>query len=183
LLEGKPPQRVSVFGGAWVEESEPEYADAVAFGRRIAHEGAHLVSGGYGGVMAAVSRGAKEAGGVAVGITIEAWSGRVVPNEWLTHPVEARDLFAHLPLMFDADAWVAFSGGAGTLAEIALGWNLVQTRSVEPRPIVLVGDRWGRAIDALRPLLLVRDQSDFDLVRRANSGDEAADLILDLAPR
>jgi uncharacterized protein (TIGR00725 family) len=148
----------------------------------MAGAGIEVVSGGYGGVMAAVSRGAKEAGGVAVGVTIGPWTKRVRPNEWMTHEVVARDLFARLPLMFDSDAWVAFSGGAGTLAEIALGWNLVQTRSVEPRPIVLVGDRWGRALDALRPLLLVRDRSDFDLVRRAGSADEAADLILDLAP-
>lgn len=179
VIRRTPGSRVSVFGGAWVQEREPEYAEARRLGERMARGHVEVVCGGYGGVMAAVCRGAKEAGGVAVGITIAAWSGRVVPNEWMTHQAVARDLFARLPLMFDAEAWVAFSGGAGTLAEVALGWNLVQTRSVQPRPIVLVGDRWGRALEALRPLLLVRDPGDYEAVGTARSADEAADLALE----
>lgn len=175
ILAGRPTPRVAVFGGAWVEEGEREYGEARGFGERLASAGVQVVCGGYGGIMAALCRGAAEAGGVAVGVTIGSWRERVRPNRWMTHEVVAR-----LPLIFDAEAWVAFSGGAGTLAEIALGWNLVQTRSVEARPIVLLGDRWGRALDALRPLLLIREQSDFELVRRAASADEAADLALAL---
>jgi uncharacterized protein (TIGR00730 family) len=178
-----PSTRVAVFGGAWVEEQEAEFADARRFGERLASAATQVICGGYGGIMAAVCQGSAQSGGVAVGVTIGPWTERVRPNQWMTHEVVARDMFARLPLIFDAEAWVAFPGGAGTLAEIALGWNLVQTRSVEPRPIVLIGERWGQALDALRPLLLVRDQSDFDLVRRAHTADEAADLVLELAPR
>lgn len=177
LLERRPGPRVAIFGGAWVEESEPEHEEARRLGALLARRRLEVVSGGYGGVMAAVSRGAAEAGGVAVGVTIEAWSEGLGGNRWLTHEVVARDLFSRLPLIFDAEAWVAFSGGAGTLAEIALGWNLVQTRSVEPRPLLLVGERWRQALDALRPLLLLRDPADFELLRLAEDAESAGEEI------
>ncbi|HYZ11231.1 MAG TPA: hypothetical protein VE962_05000, partial [Actinomycetota bacterium] len=65
-----PPPRVTVFGGAWVREDEPEHAEARQFGRLAAGAGFEVANGGYGGIMAAVSRGAAEAGGTVVGVTI-----------------------------------------------------------------------------------------------------------------
>jgi octanoyl-[GcvH]:protein N-octanoyltransferase len=53
-------------------------------------------------------------------VTISAWDEMGTVNRWLTHEVVARDLFARLPVITDADAWVAFSGGVGTLQEVAL---------------------------------------------------------------
>ena len=126
--------------------------------------------------MAAVSRGAADAGGTVVGVTIGSFSEQVPVNPWLTHEVEARDLFARLPLICDAEAWLAFPGGVGTLAEVALVWNLVQTGSVEPRPLVIVGERWDRALTGFREWLLTEGVH-FDLVRPASSADAALELI------
>jgi uncharacterized protein (TIGR00730 family) len=168
----RPPPRVTVFGGAWIRDDEPEYAEAMRFGQRLAAAGADLVNGGYGGVMAAASRGAMEAGGTVVGVTIGSFTERVPVNPWLTHELEAEDLFARLPLLCDAEAWVAFPGGVGTLSEVALCWNLVQTESVAPRPLVIVGERWDRALRTFRELLLA-EQVHFDLVRPAASADAA----------
>jgi len=176
LLAGDPPpRRAAVFGGAWIEEAEPEYAGAVELGRRAAGAGVHLVCGGYGGIMEAVSRGAAGAGGAAVGVSISAWDGRVTPNRWLTHVVAARDLLARFPLLLDADVWVAFPGGVGTLAEVALGWNLMQM-SVEPRPLLLVGERWRPMLETLRGELIVTDPAHHDLVRICDP-DEAAEIV------
>ena len=177
-----PPRRVAVFGGAWVAEDDPGYAEAAGFARRMAGEGVQVVCGGYGGVMEAVCRGASEAGGIAVGIGVSAWADRVTPNRWASHPADATDLFARLPLICDADAWVAFPGGVGTLAEIALCWNLMQL-SVEPRPLVLVGDRWGRTAEQLRSDLVVVRRSDLELVVHAAAAGEAADLVSRLVGR
>jgi predicted Rossmann-fold nucleotide-binding protein len=127
--------------------------------------------------MAAVSRGAREAGGTVVGVTIAAFSETVAVNPWLTHEVEARDLFARLPLISDAEAWVAFPGGVGTLSEVALCWNLVQTESVSPRPLVIVGERWDRALATFRELLLA-ERAHFDLVRPAATAEAAFEAVL-----
>jgi uncharacterized protein (TIGR00730 family) len=173
-----PPPRVTVFGGAWTREDEPDYMDAVAFGRRMAEARVQVMCGGYAGVMEAVSRGAAEADGVALGVAIEEWEGRVVPNRWLTHRVEARDLLARYPLILDADLWVAFPGGVGTLAEVAVAWNLMQL-SIPPRPLLVVGERWGRLLEALRGDLIITREEDLDLIRLATAEEateEAAAL-------
>lgn len=176
LLGGDPPpRRAAVFGGAWIEESESEYAEAVELGRRAAGAGVHLVCGGYGGIMEAVSRGVAGAGGAAIGISIEAWDGRVTPNPWLTHVVSARDLLARFPLLLDAEVWVAFPGGVGTLAEVALCWNLMQM-SVAPRPLLLVGERWGMLVEAFRRDLIVTEPVHHDLIRVCDV-DEAAEVV------
>jgi len=176
LLEGDPPpRRAAVFGGAWIEEPEPAYAEAVDLGRRAAEAGVHLACGGYGGIMEAVSRGASQAGGVAIGISIAAWDGRVTPNRWLTHVVAARDLLGRFPVLLDADVWVAFPGGVGTLAEVALGWNLMQM-SIEPRPLLLVGERWRPMLETLRAELIVTDPAHHDLVRICEL-DEATEIV------
>jgi uncharacterized protein (TIGR00730 family) len=172
----RPPPRVTVFGGAWIRDDEPEYLEAMRFGLRAAATGADLINGGYGGIMAAVSRGAMEAGGTVVGVTIGSFTERVPVNVWLTHELVAEDLFARLPLLCDAEAWVAFPGGVGTLSEVALCWNLVQTESFEPRPLVIVGERWDRALRTFRELLLA-EQVHFDLVRPAESAEAAFDAV------
>jgi uncharacterized protein (TIGR00730 family) len=170
---------VAVFGGAWIQEAEPEYGEIRRLGRWLADRGVHLVCGGYQGAMAAASRGVSEAGGVAVGVTIGEWEDVVTVNEWLTHELVARDLFARLPVITDADAWVAFPGGVGTLQEVALCWNLVQTELARPRPLLLVGEAWNRQLRLFRELLRVSDRAHFDLVRPVASYD---DLVEALAP-
>jgi uncharacterized protein (TIGR00730 family) len=177
-----PPPRVAVFGGAWITADAPEYGEARRLGRVLAEHGVEVVNGGYQGIMAAVSLGAAEAEDpLVVGITIEPWSKRVPVNQWLTHEVEARDLLARLPLIADADAWVAFPGGVGTLSEVALCWNLVQTESVEPRPLLIVGDRWDRALRMFRELLIAEDVH-FDMVRPASDAGGAWDMLRELVP-
>jgi predicted Rossmann-fold nucleotide-binding protein len=127
--------------------------------------------------MAAACQGVTERGGTAVGVTISAWEDLVEVNRWLTHEVIARDLFARLPVISDAEAWVAFSGGVGTLQEVALCWNLVQTGLAEPRPLVLVGEAWDRQLRLFRELLRVSDPAHFDLVRPAATLEHVLDEI------
>ncbi|HVM10913.1 MAG TPA: LOG family protein, partial [Actinomycetota bacterium] len=91
----------------------------------------------------------------------------------------ARDLFARLPLILDADAWVALPGGAGTLAEVALCWNVLQYDRPVGRPLVLVGDRWRHSFDALREHLVVVDPADHDLVGRVETPAEALGLVME----
>ena len=171
-LDVTPPRRVSVFGGAWVGDGEPEYAEAASFAASCAGAGIEVVTGGYGGVMRAASESAAAAGGTAIGVTVASFSERVSVNASLTHEIEADDVFARFPLICDAEAWVAFPGGVGTLTEIALCWNLVQTGSVSPRPLIIVGERWDRALSVFRELLIA-EHVHFDLVRPVTTGAEA----------
>jgi uncharacterized protein (TIGR00730 family) len=178
-LGERPPPRVTVFGGAWTPEDDADYGSARRFGKGLAAEGVEILCGGYQGIMAAVCRGAADAGviGLTFRVTVAPWGTRATVNEWVDHVVEARDLFARLPVLADADAWVAFPGGAGTLQEVALCWNLVQNGLAEPRPLVVVGDRWGRLVESFRELLVVTDPQDHGLVRHVPGGEEALEVV------
>jgi len=60
-------------------------------------------------------------------------------------------LLERLSIMFDrADGFVAVRGGIGTLSEVTLAWSLLQTRSLAPKPLVLMGADWQAVIDAWR---------------------------------
>ncbi|MFM8828515.1 MAG: LOG family protein, partial [Actinomycetota bacterium] len=107
-------------------------------GRLLGEHGWTVATGGHDGAMAAVSRGAREAGAHVVGVTMPGPQGRS-PNAWVAEERPADDLFARLRMLLDADAWIAVAGGVGTLAEIAVAWNLMQNAHVAVRPLIVVG--------------------------------------------
>jgi uncharacterized protein (TIGR00725 family) len=108
---------VAVVGAS--RASEQDLADAAAVGRGLADAGAVIVCGGGGGVMAAVSRAASEAGGTVIGML--PGLDRREANPWLTHaiPTGLGELRNGL-IVRSAEAVVAVGGAYGTLSEIAL---------------------------------------------------------------
>ncbi|HEX5836549.1 MAG TPA: LOG family protein [Anaerolineales bacterium] len=142
--------RVSVFGGSQPKEGEPAYAEARKLGKLLAERGHMVLTGGYIGTMEAVSRGAQEAGGHVIGVTcedIEAWR-QVKPNSWVMEEVRRKTLIERLhTLIHESDAALALPGGAGTLTEIALMWNLMIVESLHRRPLILVGRGWQSTFD------------------------------------
>ncbi len=125
------------------------WAEAYELGRGLAGAGYTVLSGGYGGSMAAVSRGAAEAGGQAIGVTCAIFDP-LPCNKWLTGEVKAPSLLERLETIIErADGFVAVRGGIGTLSEVTLVWSLLQTRSLNGRPLVLLGAEWRSLVAAL----------------------------------
>lgn len=155
---------------------DAEYEEAHRLGGLLARAGWSVCTGGYDGAMAAVSRGAGEAGGRVIGVTVAGWRARMAPNRWVTEERAADDLLTRVGVLLEGDAWLAVSGGVGTLSEVALAWNLLQTRDVSPRPLVLIGARWRRLLPALRRDLVIGDH-DVALIRLADGPDEAVRLL------
>jgi uncharacterized protein (TIGR00730 family) len=149
--------RVTVFGSARVGPDTDEYQDALRLGGMLAERGDTIVSGGYGGIMEAVSRGAHEVGGQVVGVTVAPWIGRLAPNQFLSEERSAKTLFERLEALIESDALIALPGGAGTLGEVALAWNLRQMELMAAKPIVLVGSRWRGMVDAFRAQLIINE--------------------------
>jgi uncharacterized protein (TIGR00725 family) len=107
---------------------------AAALGEALAEMGAVVICGGMGGVMEAVSRGAKRCGGVVVGVLpgYDRGSGnRFLSIEVPTGLGHARNVL----VAAGGDVLVAFPGSAGTLSEIAIALRL-------GRPVIGVG-AWG----------------------------------------
>jgi len=167
---------VTVFGSSRVLPGEPAYEDARRLGRLLAAAGYGLCTGGYAGVMEAVSRGAVEAGGHAIGVTVTSWAPRVRRNRWVSEEVTMPDLFQRIARLTETDAYVAMPGGLGTLGEVALTWNLFQTDSLPRRPLVLVGPEWRAALECL-PAAVRIEPKDLELVRLVDTVDHVVAAI------
>lgn len=138
-----------------MDETHPVYRDAYDLGRRLAAAGFEVVTGGYEGAMAAVSRGAREAGGTSHGVTLSLFDP-LEPNPWLTAEVRAKLLGERLDRFYDlADAFVVLPGGTGTLLEFAYVWNLAVIGALDRRPIVLLADPWRPVVDFLARRLII----------------------------
>lgn len=116
-------RRVTVFGSSSPLPGTLEYARAYQVGQIVARHGLELVNGGYSGTMEAAARGAREAGGKAIGVTVRTFT-YAPPNAWLTRVIEAPDLFCRLSvLMALGDLYVVLPGSTGTLVELSLAWE------------------------------------------------------------
>ena len=142
--------KVTVFGGAQPKEGTPAYEEAHELGSLLAQRGHAVLTGGYMGTMEAVSRGAHEAGGHVIGVTcieIEEWR-KSKPNPWIKEERRKKTLMDRLTALVEGcDAAIALPGGAGTLTEVSLMWNLMIVESLPRRPLILIGRGWQSTFD------------------------------------
>ncbi len=110
--------RIAVIGGSRPGRQSVE--SAVEVGRLLARAGAIVVCGGLGGVMEAACRGAREEGGLAIGIVPGASPSEA--NPWVDLPIATGLGYTRNALVvMNADAVIAVDGEYGTLSEIAYG--------------------------------------------------------------
>ncbi|OGO08713.1 MAG: hypothetical protein A3K46_01630 [Chloroflexi bacterium RBG_13_60_9] len=177
---------IAVFGAAYLEEGGPAFRTAFSLGAEIARRGWVTASGGYGGTMAAVSRGAAEAGGHTIGVTCETLSraGRRT-NPWIAEEIRCPSVHERLTaLVRMADASVALDGGIGTLAEIAFAAVQIQTGELPPRPLLLAGTVWSVTFQTFfRAASAYVRESDKSLFGFVASPEEAVTVIQEHADR
>jgi uncharacterized protein (TIGR00730 family) len=168
---------VTIFGGSKCGPDSDEYREAQMLGGLLARAGFTICTGGYLGIMEAASRGAREAGGRVFGIVMNQFKAE--PNRYLTDKVASDHFYDRLQnLITRSVGFVAFKGGMGTVTEVSLVWNKLQTRVLERRPIVLIGDCWRQVVKAWQENLAVSDQ-DVALLLFADDAEEAAGLIVE----
>lgn len=121
---------ISVCCGATPPASELEIAYEV--GREIAKRGAILVCGGLGGSMEAACRGAKECGGLTVGI-IPVYEKNAA-NEWVDIVIPTGLGHSRNNLVAaTGDGVIGVGGGWGTLSELAIAAKM-------KKPVAVLGD-------------------------------------------
>lgn len=149
---------VAVSGPADATGEERSLAEMV--GRRLAERGAVVVCGGLGGVMDAAALGAREAGGVVIGVLPGASRAGASPHLSAAIPTgmgEGRNVL----LVRAADAVIAISGEFGTLSEIALALKM------------------GKPVVGLQTWELRKADREVDAIIRAGSAQEAVEMALD----
>src|SRR5208282_4498643 len=145
---------VTVFGSSRPREGHADYEEARLLGCALAERGFAVCTGGYGGVMEAVSRGAKEAGGKTYGVTAEFFSAAKV-NSWIDREVRMKTWEERLfELIRLGDGFVACKGGTGTLVELAVVWEMLNKSVMTGKPFAVLGDFWSPVLERVREVEL-----------------------------
>lgn len=167
---------VTIFGGSRCAENSAEYAQARRMGQLLAEAGYTICTGGYLGVMEAASRGARESGGRVLGIVINQFKAE--PNRYLTDKVATEHFYERLQQLISRSVgFIALRGGMGTVTEMSLVWNKVQTGVINTRPLVLLGDCWPPIVEAWRKYLTVSAE-DVALLDFADTPERAIEIIV-----
>jgi uncharacterized protein (TIGR00730 family) len=174
-------EAVSVFGSAKAKASNRYYKLAEETTYRLAKRGYSIITGAGPGIMEAANKGAKRAGGESIGLNILIPTMQK-PNKYITRLLEFKYFFCR-KVMFAkySKALVAFPGGFGTMDEFFEAITLVQTKRIEPFPVILVGSEYWKGLikwmeDVLLPGKTIT-KSDLKIFCLADSPQEIVDSI------
>lgn len=176
------PKSVTIFGGEHFKETDEDYKKAQTLAGRIVKElGYSILTGGGSGIMEAANRGAFEAGGQSLGLTIELPKHQI-QNLYLTQNINFHYFFSRkVCLAFAAEAYVFFPGGFGTLDEFFEIITLIQTGKIEKVPVILVGTTfWHSVYVLMQKEMLSRgtiDAEDLNLYTITDNEEEILEII------
>ncbi len=153
------PRSVTFFGSARTKEDDPYYKKSRNLAGRIVKELHYSVATGGGpGIMEAANRGAFEADGNSLGLTIEL-PHEQLNNKYLTDKEDFHYFFSRkVCLSFSAEAYIFFPGGFGTLDEFLEILTLIQTNKIPKAPMILVGDFFWRPLEQFFKEILLANQ-------------------------
>jgi uncharacterized protein (TIGR00730 family) len=145
---------VAVFGSSRIGSADPLFAEGVRLGHLLAEVGFTVATGGYAGLMEAVSKGARQGGGEVIGVTAPpVFPGRSGVNSHVTREIPCPTLTERIHILTDiADGFVAMPGSIGTFTELMVAWNVAfvaQFSQIEPCPIATVGEAWAELVPRL----------------------------------
>ena len=170
---------ISIFGSSRPSEGSEEYKLAFNLGKELAQSGYKICNGGYGGIMAASARGAKEVGGSTIGVTTEFY--RTSANSWIDKEIKLPTPMERLFMLVElGDAYVILKGGTGTLLELACVWEFTNKNVIPEKPIVVVGDFWNAVVETVKnelPSEKLTNGSRFIL--RVNSAQDCVRVLKD----
>jgi len=142
------PRSVTIFGSSLTAEDNPYYKKATSLTKRIASElDRSIITGGGPGIMEAANRGAFEAEGHSLGITIKLPDVQPT-NIYLTNQIGLQYFFARkVCLSFSSNVFIFFPGGYGTLDELFEILTLVQTKKIKSVPVILFGSEYWKPFE------------------------------------
>ena len=174
---------VTFWGSARLQPGDDYYEEAEELAAALAKKGFAVITGGGPGIMEAGNVGAFKVGGQSVGLNIQ------LPTEQKLNPytTESQDFdffFARkVMLTFASEVYVYFPGGFGTLDEFFEIVTLIQTKKIEPIPVILYGkEYWTPLLQWFEKSLLKEyktiSKEDLDIFKVVDSKDEAKKYII-----
>lgn len=176
-------REVTFFGSARTKKTNHWYKEGVKLGGLLAKHGFTVITGGGPGIMEALNKGAKEGGGVSIGLNIR------LPNEQRTNPYVTKGRGFHyfftrkVMLAASAQAYVYFPGGFGTLDELFEIITLIQTGKMRSTPVVCVGKEfWSGLFDWVEKVQVQKYKTitakERKIVKIVDSAQEAFEAVV-----
>jgi uncharacterized protein (TIGR00725 family) len=171
---------ITVFGSSRPKDGHADYLEALKLGGALAAAGFAVCTGGYGGVMEAVSRGAREYGGRVLAVTANFFHSPT--NRWVEEETRVDTWQDRLfELVRLGDGYVACKGGTGTLVELAVVWEMLNKKAMSERPFVVLGNFWQPILERVREVEHGQasrwGESTDPLVHQAPTPGEAAQFL------
>ena len=142
-----------------------------------------ITSGGGGGIMEAANRGAKEAKGISIGLTISL-PFEATSNEFISQDLDLKFHYFFMRkfwFIYLAKALVVWPGGFGTLDEVMELLTLIQTKKIKKRlPIVLFGSEFWNSVVNWNYLIECGtiSEDDLDLFYISDNVEDAYNYII-----
>ena len=173
-------KKVAFFGYADAKPKSRLYQEAFATAKLLARHGYTIVNGGGPGVMDASTQGAVAGGGDTIAVTFNpqdapGFEGRYVRNIVDKEIKTSNYIERMFKLMEQAEAFVIFRGGTGTISEFGTAWVLARLYYGHHKPFVLYGEFWKEIVEVLMKYMEMRgtEKKVFKIVTTATEVFEA----------
>jgi uncharacterized protein (TIGR00725 family) len=168
---------ITVFGSSRPKPGEEEYEIAYELGRLLAKNKFNVCTGGYLGIMEAVSKGASGSGVDIIGITIKNWNKSA--NLFLTKEIKCDSLFDRITKLINTgDAFIILQGGTGTLLELAAVWELANKDLMNPKPVASHSPMWKEIVSIINKQM-TKEGRDTNLVKSFDTIEKIVGYVLE----
>jgi len=148
---------ITVFGSSLPVEGDEQFIFAEELGKELAKNNFNVCTGGFGGIMNAVSKGAVLNGCKAIGVTVDLWNAK--PSKYLTEEIKCKTLFERIEKLISlGDGYVVLQGGTGTLLELAVVWEFMNKNMLKEKPIVIHSPMWEEIVSVMEKQIIFENR-------------------------
>ncbi len=158
--------KVGFLGFADAKNEDADYVAAFEAAKILAQNGYTIVDGGGPGIMRAATEGAHVGGGKAIGVTFypteanfpDFFEGRDALNHFDEEIKTNTYVERTLKLLEEADVYLVFNGGTGTISEFGMAWGLARLHFGHHKPLILYGSFWHEIIEVIGKNMRLRPE-------------------------
>ena len=167
---------VTVFGSSIPKPGEAEYETAYSLSKIFASKNINVCSGGFHGIMDAVSKGAADNGAEAIGVTLDFY--KAAPSKYLTKEIKCHTLFERLKNLIEiGDAYVVLQGGTGTMLELSLVWEYMNKGIISEKPFACHSSLWNEIVPIMEKQIM-KEKRRTGLIKCFDKIEECAEFIV-----
>lgn len=167
---------ITIFGSSIPKEGDAEYEIAYKLGKILGANGYGVCTGGFQGIMDAVSKGAIESGSRAIGVTLNLYSS--TPSKYLSENIVCDSLFERLTKLIEiGDGYIVLQGGTGTLLELALVWEYINKSMLCEKPFACHGKIWNQIVPIME-VQIEKEKRKTGVLKCFDSVEDCADHII-----